>query len=259
MGLVEKSDTEIVQEDVGGSSFILKYVLNDEENTAYIDWKGKKCNLTGQEFLRILEFAKKYADTGNTEKEAFAYCPFNGFDEFRRIKDIFSHFDGDAVLLGYPKEGGNGIYVSTSSIYLFAGSEVKEGAKEFLQFLISADEQEKYASYSFAEAQNDGMSTTMWAKDGAFPVVKSAYDGMIKAAKEKEEDNVKYLGELPYTDAMIEQIYYIIDHAEPGNARINAISGMVYEEMEPYFSGDISAKEAAEKLQNRVQLYLNER
>ena len=31
MGLVEKSDTEIVQEDVGGSSFILKYVLNDEE------------------------------------------------------------------------------------------------------------------------------------------------------------------------------------------------------------------------------------
>lgn len=259
MGLVEKSDTEIVQEDVGGSSFILKYVLNDEENTAYIDWKGKKCNLTGQEFLRILEFAKKYADTGNTEKEAFAYCPFNGFDEFRRIKDIFSHFDGDAVLLGYPKEGGNGIYVSTSSIYLFAGSEVKEGAKEFLQFLISADEQEKYASYSFAEAQNDGMSTTMWAKDGAFPVVKSAYDGMIKAAKEKEEDNVKYLGELPYTDAMIEQIYYVIDHAEPGNARINAISGMVYEELEPYFSGDISAKEAAEKLQNRVQLYLNER
>ena len=259
MGLVEKSDTEIVQEDVGGSSFILKYVLNDEENTAYIDWKGKKCNLTGQEFLRILEFAKKYADTRNTEKEAFAYCPFNGFDEFRRIKDIFSHFDGDAVLLGYPKEGGNGIYVSTSSIYLFAGSEVKEGAKEFPQFLISADEQEKYASYSFAEAQNDGMSTTMWAKDGAFPVVKSAYDGMIKAAKEKEEDNVKYLGELPYTDAMIEQIYYIIDHAEPGNARINAISGMVYEELEPYFSGDISAKEAAEKLQNRVQLYMYER
>lgn len=57
---------------------------------------------------------------------------------------------------------------------------------------------------------------------------------------------MKYLGELPYTDAMIEQIYYIIDHAEPENARINAISGMVYEELEPYFSGDISAKEAAE-------------
>ena len=34
---------------------------------------------------------------------------------------------------------------------------------------------------------------------------------------------------------------------------------MVAEELQPYFTGDISAEEAAEKLQNRVQLYLNEK
>ena len=90
-------------------------------------------------------------------------------------------------------------------------------------------------------------------------MVKSAYEGMIRAAEERAADNVRYLGELPYTEDMVEQIYYIIDHAEPRNAYINQLEGMVEEELEPYFAGDISAEEAAEKLQNRVQLYLNER
>ena len=259
VGLVEKSGAEIVQENVGGTGIILNYVLADEKNTAYIDWKNGKCDLSSPDFLKILEFAKKYADTGRAEKDAFAYMTFMGFDELRRVKEIFSYFDGKASLIGYPKENGNGIYVSTDSIYLRAGSEAAEGAKEFLRFLISEEEQEKYASYNFAQSQDDGMSTTMLAKEGAFPVVKSAYKGMIRAAEERDADNVRYLGELPYTEDMVGQIYYIIDHAEPRNAYINQLEGMVEEELEPYFAGDISAEEAAEKLQNRVQLYLNEK
>ena len=259
VGLVEKSGAEIVQENVGGTGIILNYVLADEKNTAYIDWKNGKCDLSSPDFLKILEFAKKYADTGRAEKDAFAYMTFMGFDELRRVKEIFSYFGGKASLIGYPKENGNGIYVSTDSIYLRAGSEAAEGAKEFLRFLISEEEQEKYASYNFAQSQDDGMSTTMLAKEGAFPVVKSAYEGMIRAAEERDADNVRYLGELPYTEDMVGQIYYIIDHAEPRNAYINQLEGMVEEELEPYFAGDISAEEAAEKLQNRVQLYLNER
>ena len=234
-------------------------MLADEKNTAYIDWKNGKCDLSSPDFLKILEFAKKYADTGRAEKDAFAYMTFMGFDELRRVKEIFSYFGGKASLIGYPKENGNGIYVSTDSIYLRAGSEAAEGAKEFLRFLISEEEQEKYASYNFAQSQDDGMSTTMLAKEGAFPVVKSAYEGMIRVAEERDADNVRYLGELPYTEDMVGQIYYIIDHAEPQNAYINQLEGMVEEELEPYFAGDISAEEAAEKLQNRVQLYLNER
>ena len=259
VGLVEKSGAEIVQENVGGTGIILNYVLADEKNTAYIDWKNGKCDLSSPDFLKILEFAKKYADTGRAEKDAFAYMTFMGFDELRRVKEIFSYFGGKASLIGYPKENGNGIYVSTDSIYLRAGSEAAEGAKEFLRFLISEEEQEKYASYNFAQSQDDGMSTTMLAKEGAFPVVKSAYEGMIRVAEERDADNVRYLGELPYTEDMVGQIYYIIDHAEPQNAYINQLEGMVEEELEPYFAGDISAEEAAEKLQNRVQLYLNER
>ena len=34
--------------------------------------------------------------------------------------------------------------------------------------------------------------------------------------------------------------------------------GMVAEELAPYFSGDISAEEATQKLDSRVQLYLDE-
>jgi hypothetical protein len=36
------------------------------------------------------------------------------------------------------------------------------------------------------------------------------------------------------------------------------VEGMIYEELEAYFAGQITAQEAAEKLDRRMQLYLDE-
>ena len=50
-----------------------------------------------------------------------------------------------------------------------------------------------------------------------------------------------------------------MDNAYPANVKAAALYDILEEELTPYFEGDISAREAAEKLRNRVQLYVYER
>ncbi len=63
----------------------------------------------------------------------------------------------------------------------------------------------------------------------------------------------------PYTEEQEQWFRFLLENAQPAKFYASAISGMVSEELAPYFAGDITAEEAAKKLDNRVQLYLDER
>ena len=139
---------------------------------------------------------------------------------------------------------------------------------EFLHFLISGSEQKNYVKYKFQQIEDQVAGNTI-----LFPVSLEAYDTLVAIERERGRSIIYYtpdgypidFGEdkngdrIGYPDDLVEQFTYMINHAEPVPVEIENIWGMVYEELTPYFSGDISAKEAAEHLQNRVQLYLNER
>lgn len=58
---------------------------------------------------------------------------------------------------------------------------------------------------------------------------------------------------------MVDWVYFMRDHAKPDDANVYAVYRIIMEELNPYFDGSVSAQEVAERLQNRVQLYLNER
>lgn len=256
MEMVEESDAQVVQKNLNGVDFIIKYVLYDDENPDYIDWVSGKSYLADPKFIRILEFAKKYADDDNMDKKAFAYKNDYSFNQLGDIKEIYNFFDGNAVLLGYPCKEGNGIYVNTGLIYLNANSGSMEGAREFLGFLVSEREQKRYFSYCF-EIEDGSI-----VDSGIIPfysIMRNAYAGIIKDTIEQDADSVKYLGEIPFNEDMVDQFYFILDHAKAGDSKVNQISGMIEEELAPYFGGDITAAQAAENLQSRVQLYLNER
>ena len=94
---------------------------------------------------------------------------------------------------------------------------------------------------------------------GEFPVRKDAYQKKVTKEVRESYQNDFYGTQIPYTDEMTDWIYFIRDHAKPDNPHIYAVYRILLDELTPYFDGSISAKEAAEHLQNRVQLYLNER
>lgn len=63
---------------------------------------------------------------------------------------------------------------------------------------------------------------------------------------------------LKMDERMEADFYNIVNNAKPGRFRADDIADVVYEELQLYFEGSVSAKEAAGKLHERVQLYLNE-
>lgn len=260
---VHDSDAEVLQEGMDGVRIVEKYALSDDSNALYVDWEEGESHLTERPFLELLAFAKNYADDGKGEKKAFAKH-ITTFDRLSFVKDIYSYFEEGVAFLGYPRAEGNGIYVNSRMLYLNAGSECKEGAKAFLRFVVSEEEQQKYITYDATEQMIDEGLTVLNGNFVQFPVALKAFDALVELELEKDKKNIVYtdMGKIQtdmlYTDEMIEQFYFLLEHAEQGNYYAQAIFNIVSEELTPFFAGSVSADEAAEKLDNRVQLYLDE-
>ncbi len=266
MELVKVSDAEILQEGVSGVGIVYHYGLRDQSNWTYIDWKNGESHLTEPEFLELLEFAKEYADTDELDKIAFAAQSDIVIEDMRSLVDYLAPYEDEMVVLGYPREEGNGIYISSYSLYLNANSEYKEGAKEFFAFILSDEEQAKNALYDMTEEfmYMEG-NTSLYGALNKFPIAVSAYEILVNKQKESNYDKVIYTdqGRIQvgnyFTEEMENQLYFMVEHARCEEDGSDELYTMVYDELNPYFTGDITAKEAAEKLDNRVQLYLDER
>ena len=276
MQAVKESDAKILQTELSGVGIVYYYGLYDDDNAAFVDWEKGESHLTEQPFLELLAFAKEYADTGeygNNEAELLgketAFAMSVTMEDFSDWDNAYRNFNGKADMTGYPRSKENGYYLAGKELYLNAGSAHKEGAREFLKYLLSEEEQILYADYdryAEMERESDGTSSQLYTGNRCqFPVNRKALDIIVE--KKKEEDKNLYISDEdgnfykkePIDEEQIKQFYYIVDNAYPANVKAAALYDILEEELTPYFEGDISAREAAEKLQNRVQLYLNER
>lgn len=275
MEAVEASGVKILQPGCSGMSIVMDYALRDNSDTTYIDWEKGESHLTEKPFLELLAFAKKYSDlqnqrqeTGRLIAEGEAFAVVETMRETCRMNYLYACFQDSPALLGYPRTEGNGIYVTCRELYVNVNSTCKEGTKEFLQYLISEEAQSKYVLYSMEEElSNAGVQ--LFGYNADFPVHLEAFRVLLDKTQEldtgefsvystRQDYDVRYLP-APYTEEQEQWFYFLLENAQPAKFYVSALSGMVSEELAPYFAGDITAEEAAEKLDNRVQLYLNER
>lgn len=273
MDAVEKSDAKILEPGLSGEHMVYYYALFDDTNTAYIDWEKGESHLTEQPFLDMLAFAKKYEDTGvygDNEREllqsgtAFAKC-IRVMEDFTFWDEAYSQFNGNPAILGYPRSNGNGYYITANELYLNVNSTHKEGAKEFMRFLLTEEEQVRYAKYDTLQEMQRLGSSSVFGYKCRFPVSMKALDVIVEKKIEEDktlvrmDENGNVYGKPPFDEAQIERFYYVVQNANPGNANIVPLLSVVWDELNPYFNGECSAEEAAAKLDNRVQLYLDER
>lgn len=277
MEAVEASGAKLLQPGGRDMDIVMDYALCDNSNTAYIDWEKGESHLTEKPFLELLAFAKKYGDaegqrheTGRLIAEGDAFCVAETMSETDRMNYLYACFQDSPSMIGYPRTEGNGIYVSCRELYVNVHSGCKEGAKEFLRYLISEEAQSKYILYSMEEdVSNAGIGVQLYGYKADFPVHLEAFRVLLDKTQELDtgefsvystrmDCDVRYLP-APYTEEQEQWFYFLLENAQPAKFNVSAISGMVSEELAPYFAGDVTAEEAAEKLNNRVQLYLNER
>lgn len=274
MKAVEDSEAEILQYDFDGFDIVMWYGLYDNDNTAYIDWEKGESHLSEEPFLELLDFAGRYGDKnernrwGGGEKEglllqsgrAVATAPYSFMYNFDELHSLDACFDGKPALLGYPRTEGNGIYAVSRYLYVSSTSDCQEGAKDFLRFLLSEEEQSKYMNFK--------EDASVYGYRPYFPVNLNSFRQLVDYRRDKDMSSThtsfdsRGLGDYDLsglTEKQLEEIDFLLENIRPSNWYAAQIRGIIWEELEPYFAGDKTAEQAAAILNNRVQLYLDER
>lgn len=128
--------------------------------------------------------------------------------------------------IGYPSESGTGHYLTSKGMLVVnRNCKSKEAVQEYLENILSKKIQ-KLLNDSSIPLRND-----MELND---------------FEHEKEYDAYLYVEE-------------IISKCIPYDSRYDIIKSFIVEEIEPYYYGERTAQETAKIINNRVQLYLDER
>ncbi|HBA50775.1 MAG TPA: hypothetical protein DCZ91_23860 [Lachnospiraceae bacterium] len=223
----------------------------------FIDYENKTCSFDGEEFRRILESCGKwitqieYSGGGMIESSTrkgdwlFDHQFINGPADIV-WQDIDSdeayNYEGEeysSTLVGFPGwEGGEGRFNAFSIFAINSSSQNKEGAWDFLEYMLSEELQAKL------EPMLD-----------QFPARRDCFEAYLR---DDYEDPKRY----GWVTASEEDITRIQEMAETavlnnlGNA-YNQVAVIVSEEADMYFAGaDLDT--TVDKIQSRVQLYLDE-
>ena len=132
--------------------------------------------------------------------------------------------------------------IFTGTIAINASSANKEGAWEFIEYLLSEEVQRQVAENSFSVNRK---------------IFQEAVD---KADKENVYAYNKWYPaqEIYITDESIANCLMWIEGARPEPANTQYILRIVQEEAAYYFAGDKNTEEVSATIENRVRLYLAE-
>lgn len=240
----------IVEGGNAGSIFVELFVGMQGE---FIDWKRKEAYFDTPQFVSFLELCKKY-EGKSLVKNGVSYDS----DEFvdmvllKRLglstpmgyAELHAYYGENALPYGYPVADGQVLLVNNDvdACGILVSSGNKEGAWEFLRTLLVEDYQEQMTGYRSAWSIRESCWYSMWDSYKSSTVL--GFNNVMLA---------------PPTDEDVELFADVILN---GNLSANLMSykieEVVTEEAGAYFDGDISAEEAASRIQNRVQLMLEE-
>lgn len=243
------------------SQKILDFFLEGTDTLwGMVDWEEGTCDFSGELFAKILEIAARYGDTGRNSE-------FQSMIEPRSFFNLFE-FDGESdqekagkITCGILFDDGCHIGISSySTMAINAYSANKEGAWQFISFLLGEDVQ---ASDTFYVPVNRKV----------FDVWLNAQLEEVSGGKEKVTGDIIYEiigGEVRVTSK--ETVYTAEDITEEKAAeytraleearsypiRTIPIRTIIREEAEYYFNGSKTVEEVTALIANRVQLYLDE-
>ena len=237
----------------GRDSAALVYDWLSSSDTLYgiVDWQAGTCDFTGDTFRRILELAARYGDGEGKGADGYIanrvdisnYRFFAGYDN--SIKN------SGRVLTGVSGEEKGVHMLGVRTLAINAASENKEGAWQFLCYLLQEEVQEELGT-----------------KDVCFyfPVNRQAFDEAGNYWLTQHIGHVLQMAEAPewdietdwFTEEQLEDLNDLFANAVFFPWRTEEILAIIEEEAALYFDGSNGMEETIEVIQNRVQLYLDE-
>lgn len=236
----------------------------------FIDWDAGRADFCNQEFYDILEFCRNESGWAKASQESVTSGTHlairYGISEVTDIQYMDWLLGDDWVVKGWPCNQGTGVKVQFSNSFAICSySQCPEGAWDFLEYYMTLDWLEDYAILHPESPQKTYQSIH------GLPLNRSAFEeklewSMVQRYYDDTGEPIPfYFGEegIPNfyanSEEDVERIKEIVALADGKSLSVlSFISQIVGEEIGGYKEGVLSAEQTAEKIQNRVQLYLDE-
>lgn len=233
----------------------------------FVDWEAGTCRFDSEEFKDLLAFCNSFPSQDEL-RDGVSVAGLAGgtqmlcewqLTDFYAVQDMAFLFGGEVTFVGYPNEWdevGSAFFLP-SSYAVSSASAHKDGAWAFLRTLLLP-----------------GAPANMFRE---FPTNKADFQQLAEQVMTPEQVDAsgreipttgRYYGELdgmelhctyhavtPEEYGQIMDLYNAIDQVYAGDNEINEIAVSA---AGAYFAGDKTLDEAAELIQNRASLYVNE-
>lgn len=228
------SNEDIGQPFVNMPSSQILHSLTMYTMDQFVDAERGECSFDSPEFIKLLELVKKFSKAGPGEykdpnkellnnKGLLATMYMTNAKHFVKADN---ELNGDLKIIGFPTEEGSGSVADFQfSFGIFADSENKEGAWQFLRSLLEEDYQDALAEFET-------------------PVLLSSYNKMLDKAEVIEEQKEEY--------------NKIINSVTKTSFYDGTLMGIISEETKAFFEGERSAEEVAKAIQSRAKIYVSE-
>ena len=245
------------------STALLRLFLEGSETLwGMIDWEKGTFDFSGELFLNLLQVAQRYGETrsnwDNPENFIFSIAQKDYFRDYYFTPSDSELESQGLMLAGWLFDDGCHALAEGSPIAISSGSDVKEGAWEFLCFLLGDEIQEDYTlNGSVKKSVFAGYADKLLEKiegdnlAAAFSQDRTTGESITRIYEEKDMEFIK-TEKIPYYEKMLAEAKYLPLRSAP-------ILDIICEEAEDYFNGNKSAEEVINVIENRVRLYVNER
>ena len=234
--------------DYGEGVVLSLLALNDLGNCPYIDWSGNKSNFNCEEFIELLNHLKQYGGSKSGKLKQVCEGDYLSYMLYIEIKDlveysqVMAQCEDSCLLLGYPGSGKSmGWWQDRSFLVVNAASDKKKEIGEFIEYAFSRAAQKEC---TLGSVRRDAISSQVYVHE---------YFGYYAYGPGARELEVKENGETYLEDYLL-----FLDRCAPLPRSYKAVENIVLDEVDLFFSGSYTAEQAAERIDNRVQLYLDE-
>jgi len=229
----------------------------------YIDKESFTCNFETESFVKLLELIKKNgvsAERYDTDISTYYAgladgscrlipCRISSVSNII-FNDYYNHIEESSVYAGLPSEKSSGIIIGPLvTAAVFDSSDNKDGAAEFLKYMLSEEIQYQ--------------SCLLYDLPDSFPVNKAAYMSLFEKQKNAESSMITdcYGNSLTLKnpdEKTLQTVNDLIASATAASVSDSTIRRIIDEETALYYSDAQSAEKTAENIQTKVSLYLKE-
>jgi len=222
-------------------------LLQDLPNSPFLDMDAGTCDFDNPLFIRALELVNEAAGGNDNPAESGGCAAFQvSMENFENFSNEMSRIGEGFHPVGFPTEAGSGNYWNADYFLVVnAQAEHRDLIDAYLASLFSLPRQRE----SSHPVRNDIIEASISYMDVPQPSWQYTMGGGVYHPLATKPDGSPWTEE--YKD--------ILSRAVPRPQNTSYIEEIILEEAAGYLSGIKTAEQVAEIIQNRVQLYLNER